>query len=156
MADVTVEDNYSLLSSADEKSWALCMYFMLPIAFIIAIQIIVVLSKHLKSSKKNKENVYYIWAIRCAIISEICTVCTTLTDIFVGNDLFIDWNYDEYSTIIDALIEGLYFIGKITFYFGFTFHIQSILNKPMPFLLKLWMFINAIIVAIHYMIFKNL
>ena len=65
-----------------------------------------------------------------------------------NSNLFIVWNYNEFSTIFDALMEGSYFFGKIMFYFGFTFHIQSILDKPMPNSFKLWMITDVLIVIV--------
>ena len=75
---------------------------------------------------------------------------------FFGNTLLISWKAFDFVSMVDSLMASAIFIGKIFFYFGFTFLIQSILKKDkINASLKMWMIsvmIAGLIIAALFVI----
>ena len=122
---------YTKLSDADEKLFALDPFFLSPIAMFLATVIIGMLIKHRKGNNKNS---YYLLAINCAITSAICSIFCCIIKTFFCNNLFISWNYpsmttngSHFITITDSFSNVIYFCGKVLFYYGFTFQIESVI-----------------------------
>ena len=133
MASVEESDGYSHLTGATESIYVLDFYFLAPITLTIAVILLIILSKEIKSTKID--NIYLIYAIKCARLVTICTICLSITKIFFCNNLIISWNYTSnharFVSTTDSIINIFYTSIKILFYFGFTFYYQSILNKQM-------------------------
>eukprot|EP01083_Nonionella_stella_P274235 930748_1 len=139
------KNEHTILSESEERLWAVAIFLLYPMALMLAVMLTIILFNHLinlkTSEKKENEYIYYVYALRSAIISAICIICVYAVGILCLNDLFIPWDFsNNFVTAFDSIFQSFYIVNKIFVYFGFTFHIQSILNKPLPMIFKVWMF----------------
>ncbi len=146
---MTVNDEgYTRLSAKEESAFQIGLGLLVPMGLSFSIVILFILFAHLKTAKKDQENnnKYYFYLIQNSMISVIGTVGFYLCFIFLMNNTFISWDYDDkITTALDGIATLFFVVEKVFLYFSFTFHIQSISNKSFSGLFKLWMAIVVLL-----------
>ena len=88
-----------------------------------------------------------------AIISLICQSLVLLFGTLLSNDVIFKFNYSDpnsrFTSVVDIITTIFYGMGKISFFFAFTYHILSIFSnendrKTVAFL-KVWMVIIGVL-----------
>lgn len=133
------EEKYSQLSEAEERFYIAGTFIGGTIAILSAVFII---GRYIYiGSIKRMENKYYRIALRIATIAAFFPIISGLIMISMGNNLIIPWKNDsKLVSISDSLIVSSSAIGRMLFYFSFTFHLQSLLQTDkMTLFLKIWM-----------------
>eukprot|EP01084_Bolivina_argentea_P266002 451052_1 len=151
------DSKLSELSESEQRFIILDLFFSGAIGITLAILIYFGLQT-ISEDNKNNKNKYYLYAIKCAKISVIASMLVYLTKIFLMNDMIIGWNLENEShshfiSINDSFSMIWYLIGKLSFYYGFTFHIESLLvnvnnDYQMSKFVKFWMVFVAVILSL--------
>eukprot|EP01084_Bolivina_argentea_P254773 428382_1 len=150
---------FSELSDTAERFFIFDVFAMGSIGFATAFYIFLILkgesSKTQANIVSNLSNMYYGYAIKCAMISVTCSIIIFLIKIFFINNLLIPWNFEadnHFASVIDSIYASFMAIGKSFFYFGFTFNLASLMfiktNKSMSTFIKMLMICMILAVVI--------
>eukprot|EP01083_Nonionella_stella_P009763 27989_1 len=143
-------DEYSVLSDTAEHMISINFFVLTPISIGISFAILFVLPREIKAIQ-NDENIYPKYTMQCAFVAALSTVLGGLTQLLFCNDLIIGWDYassHSFATATESVIFLFYSVVKLSFYFGFTFHFQSIVyswsTRHLSFGFKLLMVLVAL------------
>eukprot|EP01084_Bolivina_argentea_P305600 527945_1 len=141
----------SLIDTTEEMLFMVGTFALCSIGLVIAILIWTVLYYRITHSDIiNRNSAYFAFA------SVTFSIITYLSCILLCNDVIIPWDYKnkhlQFAIISESINICAYSFGKISFYFGFSYHVIHVYtdengNKIRLFL-KIWMTVFGLIAVV--------
>ena len=147
---------YTQISENEERMVIVDYYVIGTIAATLSTLILFSMTK----VNRNTDNKYYRYAIICGIISATSATIFFSIRILFCTDLIFPYNYAKnvnIATLLDSFLFIFWTIGKIAFYFGFTYLYLSLFQKDkIDILLKILMVVVVIGICTYMIMYFTL